>query len=114
MLGSLPGSAVFGRDVLFDIPYIADWAEMGRRKQQQAEKSTIQEHKLRLDWSTRSATNFSLSRKVLFAKWRIRTKYLTLLLKYILTVQSGFNTEQFLKECILGDYTHTLKSSIST
>ena len=26
MLGSSPGSAVFGRDMLFDIPYIADWA----------------------------------------------------------------------------------------
>ena len=27
MLGSSSGSAVFGRDMLFDIPYLADWAD---------------------------------------------------------------------------------------
>ena len=39
VLGSLPGSAVFGRDMLFDIPYLADWADIGRHRQEQVEKS---------------------------------------------------------------------------
>ena len=28
-----PGAAVFGRNMLFDIPYIADWAAIGQRQQ---------------------------------------------------------------------------------
>ena len=39
IFGSLPGSAVFGRDVLFGIPYLADWADIGRHRQEQVEKS---------------------------------------------------------------------------
>ena len=48
MLGSLPGSAVFGRDMLFAIPYLADWADIGRRRQEQVDKSTVLENKLHL------------------------------------------------------------------
>ena len=25
VLGTAPGSAIFGRDMLFDIPFVADW-----------------------------------------------------------------------------------------
>ena len=32
VLKSTPGAAIFGRDMLFDIPYIADWNEIGRRR----------------------------------------------------------------------------------
>ena len=32
MLSSLPGSAIFGRDMLFDIPYLADWTDIGKRR----------------------------------------------------------------------------------
>ena len=49
MLGSSPGSAVFGRDMLFDIPYLADWAGIGSRRQEQVDKSTVLENKSRLD-----------------------------------------------------------------
>jgi len=33
VLKSTPGAAVFGRDMSFDIPYIADWAAIGHRRQ---------------------------------------------------------------------------------
>ena len=33
MLGSSPGAAIFGRDMLFDIQYIADWSAIGKRRQ---------------------------------------------------------------------------------
>jgi hypothetical protein len=29
VLGSSPGAAIFGRDMLFDIPYLADWKAIG-------------------------------------------------------------------------------------
>ena len=58
----MPGSAVFGKDMLFDVPYIADWADIGRHRQEQVDKSTIQENKSRLDW------NHKLGDKVLIVK----------------------------------------------
>ncbi len=33
VLKSLPGADVFGRDMLFDIPYIAVWSEIWKRRQ---------------------------------------------------------------------------------
>ena len=33
VLGMLPGAAVFGRDMLFDIPHLADWKAIGERRQ---------------------------------------------------------------------------------
>eukprot|EP00974_Lingulodinium_polyedra_P017240 1671478-Lingulodinium_polyedra.AAC.1 len=38
VLKSSPGAAVFGRDMLFDIPYVADWDEIGRRRQLQVDR----------------------------------------------------------------------------
>ena len=33
VLKSTPGAAIFGRDMLFDIPFVADWNEIGPRNQ---------------------------------------------------------------------------------
>ena len=33
VLKSTPGAAIFGRDMLFDIPYRADWNQIGKRRQ---------------------------------------------------------------------------------
>ena len=33
VLKTTPGAAVFGRDMLFDIPFLADWTKIGRRRQ---------------------------------------------------------------------------------
>ena len=62
MLGSLPGSAVFGRDMLFDIPYLADWVTIGRRRQEQVDKSNTLENKRRLDY------DYKVNDKVLIIK----------------------------------------------
>ena len=45
VLGSTPGAAIFNRDMLFDIPYIADWSEIGKRRQQQVDRSNTIENK---------------------------------------------------------------------
>ena len=41
--GSMPGAAIFNQDMLFDIPYIADWSEIGKRRQQQVDRSNTLE-----------------------------------------------------------------------
>jgi len=33
VLSLWPGAAVFGRDILFDIPYIEDWTVIGNHQQ---------------------------------------------------------------------------------
>ena len=33
VLRSTPVSAIFGRDMLYDIPYLADWTKIGKRRQ---------------------------------------------------------------------------------
>jgi len=39
VLGSTPGAAIFNRNILFDIPYISDWSEIGKHRQQQVDQS---------------------------------------------------------------------------
>ena len=31
-LGSIPAAAIFGRDMLYDIPYIDDWKKIGQHR----------------------------------------------------------------------------------
>ncbi len=33
VLKASPGTAIFGRDMLFDIPFIADWQKIGEHRQ---------------------------------------------------------------------------------
>ena len=33
VLGSTLGAAIFGRDMLYNIPYLADWTKIGKRRQ---------------------------------------------------------------------------------
>ncbi len=40
-----PGAAIFGRDMLFDIPYIADWNKIGDYRQRQTDLNTARENK---------------------------------------------------------------------
>ena len=45
MLGSSSDSAVFERDMLFDIPHLEDWDDIGKRRQEQVGKSRVLENK---------------------------------------------------------------------
>lgn len=50
VLRSTPGAAVFGRDMLFDVPYLADWTEIGRRRQELVDRNTERTNKARVDY----------------------------------------------------------------
>lgn len=50
VLKATPGQAIFGRDMLFDIPFITDWTEVGRRRQRQVDSSNARENSKRLDF----------------------------------------------------------------
>ncbi|KAL7502039.1 hypothetical protein ACHAXN_000141 [Cyclotella atomus] len=36
-LKAFPGAAIFGRDMLFDIPFLADWNKIGEYRQRQTD-----------------------------------------------------------------------------
>ena len=37
VLKASPGAAIFSRDMLFDIPFVADWNKIGKRRQHQTD-----------------------------------------------------------------------------
>jgi len=68
VLKSTPGAAIFGRDMLFDIPYVADWNEIGRRRQEQVESTNTRENKRRVPY------DYVVGHKILIIKEGILRK----------------------------------------
>ena len=50
VLKASPGAAIFGRDMLFDIPFIADWRKIGDYRQRQTDLNTLRENEKRIDY----------------------------------------------------------------
>ena len=62
VLKASPGAAIFGRDMLFDIPYIADWSKIGDYRQRQTDLNTARENLHRADY------DYKVDDKVLIRK----------------------------------------------
>jgi hypothetical protein len=50
VLKASPGAALFGQDMLFDIPFIADWQKIGERRQQLTDLNNARENEGRIDY----------------------------------------------------------------
>ncbi len=50
VLKASPGAAIFGRDMLFDVPFLADWNKVGDYRQRQTECNTARENRTRVEW----------------------------------------------------------------
>jgi hypothetical protein len=50
VLNASSGAAIFGRDMLFDIPFIADWKKIGECRQQLTDLNNARENKDRIDY----------------------------------------------------------------
>ncbi len=48
-LKASPGEAIFGRDMLFDIPFIADWQKIGEHRQRLTDLNNACENEGRID-----------------------------------------------------------------
>ncbi len=62
VLKASPGVAIFGRGMLFDIPFIADWHKIGDYRQSQTDPSNKRENNKCVDY------NYKVSDKVLIRK----------------------------------------------
>ena len=49
VLKASPGAAIFGQDMLFDIPFIADWQKIGEYRQRLTDRSNARENAGRID-----------------------------------------------------------------
>jgi hypothetical protein len=50
VLKASPGAAIFGWDMLFDIPFIADWQKIGEHRQQLTDLNNAREDEGRIDY----------------------------------------------------------------
>ncbi len=50
VLKASPGAAIFGRDMLFDILFVADWHKIGEHRQQLTDLNNACENKGRIDY----------------------------------------------------------------
>ena len=50
VLKASPGAAIFGRDMLFNIPYIADWNKSGDHRQRKTNHNTERENISQMDY----------------------------------------------------------------
>jgi hypothetical protein len=53
VLKASPGAAIFGPDMLFDIPFIADWKTIGEHRQKLTNRNTDQENEGRIDYDNK-------------------------------------------------------------
>jgi hypothetical protein len=50
VLKASPGAAIFGRDILFNIPFIADWKKIGEHRQLLTDHNTARKNKGQIDY----------------------------------------------------------------
>ena len=50
VLKTSPDVAIFERDMLFDVPFLADWSKIGEYRQKQTDKNTVKENSGHVDW----------------------------------------------------------------
>ncbi len=62
VLKASPGAAIFGQDMLFDIPFIADWQKIGEHRLQLTDLNNAHENKGRIDY------NYKVGQKLLLRK----------------------------------------------
>ncbi len=62
VLKASPGAAMFGRDMLFDIPFIAYWKQIGDYRQNQTDRSNKRENNKCVDY------DYKVGEKILIQK----------------------------------------------
>ena len=54
VLKTSPGVAIFRRDMLFDVLFLADWSKIGEYRQKQTDKNTVKENSGHVNWDYQS------------------------------------------------------------
>ena len=68
VLKASPGAATFGRDMLFDIPFIADWKKTGEHRQLLIDHYTSRENEGRIDYDYKVGQKVLIWKEVILRK----------------------------------------------
>jgi hypothetical protein len=93
VLKASPGAAIFGQDMLFDIPFISDWKKIGEHRQLLTDHSTSRENEGRIDY------NFNVGQKVLIWKEGILCKTESRHLKDPWVIRSVHTNRKIMVQC---------------
>ncbi len=66
-LKASPGTAIIERDMLFDIPFIADWKKFGEHRQP-TDRNTDRENESQFDYNNKVVTKYSYGTTVFLCK----------------------------------------------
>jgi hypothetical protein len=81
VLKASPGAAIFGQDMLFDIPFIADWQKIGEHRQQLTDLNNAHENESRIDYDYKVGQKVLLPKKGILrnteSRWHIKTWLIT-------------------------------------
>jgi hypothetical protein len=68
VLKAFPGAEIFGRNMLFDIPFIADWNKIGDYKQHQTDLNTARKNSKQVDYDNKVGSKVLLTQEGILRK----------------------------------------------
>jgi hypothetical protein len=68
VLKASPGAAIFGRDMLFDIPFMADWHRIGERRQSLTDRGNQHKNDKSIDYDYKVRDKVLLINEGIFRK----------------------------------------------
>ncbi len=68
VLKASPGLAIFGWDMLFDLPFIADWKKIGEHRQRLTDLNIAHENKGRIDYVYKVGQKMLVRNKIILRK----------------------------------------------
>jgi hypothetical protein len=90
LLKASPGAAIFGQDMLLDIPVIADWKKIGEHRQKLTDLNTARENEGRIENTCTERRYTPQSRVQQKDPWRITTVHTN----GTITIQCGNKEER--------------------
>ena len=75
ILKASPGAAIFGWNMLFDIPFLADWNKIEDYSQSQTDLNTKHENRTRKDWDYKVGDKVLLWKDCILSKSESRYEY---------------------------------------
>eukprot|EP00804_Cyclotella_cryptica_P010293 CCRYP_012231-RA/>CCRYP_012231-RA protein AED:0.23 eAED:0.20 QI:0/0/0/0.5/1/1/2/0/115 len=74
VLKTSPDAAIFGWDMLFDVPFLADCSKIGIHRQIQMDNNTNREIKVRVDWDHQPGDKVLLRKDGILHKTRAEVR----------------------------------------
>ncbi len=107
VLKASPGAAIFGRDMLFDIPFMADWHKIGEQRQSLTNRGNQRKNAKCIDYDYKVGDKILVINEVSSAKQSPATaKSYGLSQQFIQMEISGFNMEPEQNNLVSGEYNH--------